>query len=934
MSTRATEAHFPASQAEVARGDQVPSKRTPRGGLGKTASAGFAQILGDQVAKSSATTKVAEKIDEQPVPHTAGPHTMPQSLPRSPANATPQSLPQSLPQAAPQSLTAAGEKEGPRVFAQIRFDRSEQASPDTSRALARKSQHVAAGEHRASGTAPLTSTEKSGHEVDTGQPVRLAAPRQDSLSGKSDSPTPNDQVGHIAATPTKTREISTSAQVPAGRVAPASSPPDRMPEVSRSGHVFTSQDRILSSQTSVAGVAVSHTRAPSTVLNTSENTPRVSIKAGETAIPVPFQAGKTAVQLQAQVSSTATHGRSTASENTPRLSTKTSETTTPLPSKAGEAVVHAPAPTSDTAAHVMPAVPTPNLSTKASEAAAPVPFKTGESATPSPSPPTIPPTEVAKHSATPPVARHSFAVSAKAEHVPHTPDFEFVPNPREPHAGKTSSPGTPAFRPGLVAHPTTQPPASPPSEVSQQGSLAAGEPPTKELPRAVPAPAPRVTASDIHPSAPVVLAPELSTRAEDSSIHSPAHVDHHVVASASPAHEQKAQTHAVHAQALPIAQPASLPISPPSPPTVPQDAATAQVPPIPQPVGPPETSRPVATAKASGKQVIAMPTAEQPSAREETKPAESPSDAATPEPKTNPLVAFSEGAASATTDKTATASPKHAPASPAPEAGHVGNESSLQVEPVASKRRAHVEEKAPEETTTAPAKPSPANPLPSLSSPGASIEFKVPKPEAPPSAEQSAATENSSQTGHVPSAAAQPHAIKDDVQPSTLAPAGSPTVFAPPSIFMTAHSGATAGEIPAPASVAAERSALVDRAIEDPGLSVTVMPHSAHLAITGDTGDLALHVRVRDGSADVNVSGTMAPLFDSKAHEVRTVLAGEGLHLGNFATDQRGSSQGQQGQPESAPRPSDPHPLPPPRRANTSAPEIQITNDRRIHVTA
>jgi hypothetical protein len=111
------------------------------------------------------------------------------------------------------------------------------------------------------------------------------------------------------------------------------------------------------------------------------------------------------------------------------------------------------------------------------------------------------------------------------------------------------------------------------------------------------------------------------------------------------------------------------------------------------------------------------------------------------------------------------------------------------------------------------------------------------------------------------------------------------------------------------------------------------MPHSAHLSITGDRGDLALHVRVRDGSADVNVSGTMAPLFDAKAPEVRNVLAGEGLQLGSFATDQRGYSQGQQGHPESAPRTND-LPPPPPRRNNTLTPEVQIADDQRIHVTA
>ena len=115
---------------------------------------------------------------------------------------------------------------------------------------------------------------------------------------------------------------------------------------------------------------------------------------------------------------------------------------------------------------------------------------------------------------------------------------------------------------------------------------------------------------------------------------------------------------------------------------------------------------------------------------------------------------------------------------------------------------------------------------------------------------------------------------------------------------------------------------------------MTVMPHSAHLAIASSAGDLALHVRVRDGSADISVSGGMAPLFDTKAPEVRTVLAGEGIQLGSFATNQQSNSQGQQRQPESTPQAADSHPLPTPRRTSTSIPEVQVTDDRRIHVTA
>jgi hypothetical protein len=150
----------------------------------------------------------------------------------------------------------------------------------------------------------------------------------------------------------------------------------------------------------------------------------------------------------------------------------------------------------------------------------------------------------------------------------------------------------------------------------------------------------------------------------------------------------------------------------------------------------------------------------------------------------------------------------------------------------------------------------------------------------------------------------------------------------PPSIAVAAST------VDGPAFTAAEQtSRLVDRAIDDPGLSVAVMPHAAHMSITSTTGDLALHVRVRDGSADVHVSGSMAPLFDSKAPEVRTVLAGEGLNLGSFATDQRGQSQHHH-QPSEPGAPSDSRPAPASFRPTSSVASDTDISDDHIHVTA
>jgi hypothetical protein len=130
---------------------------------------------------------------------------------------------------------------------------------------------------------------------------------------------------------------------------------------------------------------------------------------------------------------------------------------------------------------------------------------------------------------------------------------------------------------------------------------------------------------------------------------------------------------------------------------------------------------------------------------------------------------------------------------------------------------------------------------------------------------------------------------------------------------------------------------LVDRVANDPGLSVTVLPHAAHLAIASNNGDLALHVRVRDGNADVNVTGTMSPLFEAKAHEVRTVLAGEGLSLGSFATDQHSGQPGQQSQQgRTNPTSMAPATFSPVAtlRSAVSSPENHVVGDRHIHVTA
>ena len=229
---------------------------------------------------------------------------------------------------------------------------------------------------------------------------------------------------------------------------------------------------------------------------------------------------------------------------------------------------------------------------------------------------------------------------------------------------------------------------------------------------------------------------------------------------------------------------------------------------------------------------------------------------------------------------------------------------------------------------------SPTTPSPDPISPPSASSLSTPKADASHSMQIQNDTAAPLPSKDVQPAADPTHATKTDL-PSPIAAPNVPTTVLPAQATMIlAKNEAAPIETSKPSAIAAEKNGIIDRAVEDPGLSVNVMPHSAHLSIASNTGDLALHVRIRDGNADVNVSGAMAPLFDSKAPEVRSVLAGQGLSLGSYATDQQGGYQGQQGQPDNPPRTSDVLPLPTPRRTTSSTPEVQIADERRIHVTA
>jgi hypothetical protein len=183
------------------------------------------------------------------------------------------------------------------------------------------------------------------------------------------------------------------------------------------------------------------------------------------------------------------------------------------------------------------------------------------------------------------------------------------------------------------------------------------------------------------------------------------------------------------------------------------------------------------------------------------------------------------------------------------------------------------------------------------------------------------------QPGHASSVQASPTA------PAALVPpAPVPLVALPQGSGTPADLASFAPYNPAPVTL--DSAPLYERAAEDPGLAVTVLPHAAHLSLAADEGDLSLHVRVRDGSADVNVSGSMAPLFESKAPEMRTVLATHGFGLGSFASDQHGGGQHSQQSPEAPPAATQSSAARQPPVRASAAGDHDTVDEGRIHITA
>jgi hypothetical protein len=459
-------------------------------------------------------------------------------------------------------------------------------------------------------------------------------------------------------------------------------------------------------------------------------------------------------------------------------------------------------------------------------------------------------------------------------------------------------------------------------EVSSEAKIVSNEAPAKAPQTATPA---KQTIS------PVESATERLPRTNKSNSPAPTvvPVDRHKEAALPSAHEQTTQKQVATSDS---ATPSDAPTILLSPPTSqePRKTKSESSPKVTQPTASiPVAARTLATeqvavqASAGGKAATVKPSSkigsEQAKAPLSTVPTATPPEAALAAP-----------------EQPATRSPIQAKQTPIASATHTAGKNTAQLtsDPV---KPLDTDEDDDAESPLPPHTASPASHSQSPIPPPAALNLSPSKADSPHPVHHTNGAEPAPPSKDVQPTVGPTHVTKGELPSPTVALNSPTTVLPTQSTWVSSNQQAAPLEISKPSPLDSAKANIIDKAVEDPGLSVSVMPHSAHLSIASNTGDLALHVRIRDGNADVNVSGAMAPLFDSKAPEVRAVLAGQGLSLGSYATDQQGGyqgQQGQQGQPDNTPRTSDVLPLPTPRRTSSSTPEVQLADERRIHVTA
>ncbi|HUM13966.1 MAG TPA: hypothetical protein VLT82_23660 [Myxococcaceae bacterium] len=130
----------------------------------------------------------------------------------------------------------------------------------------------------------------------------------------------------------------------------------------------------------------------------------------------------------------------------------------------------------------------------------------------------------------------------------------------------------------------------------------------------------------------------------------------------------------------------------------------------------------------------------------------------------------------------------------------------------------------------------------------------------------------------------------------------------------------------------------------DPGLQGAILPRAAHVVLqAGPAGEVALHLRLREGVAEVRLDGQAAPALARHERVLSTELASQGLQLRldvsapvQSAAGAESLAAGAQGDRNGQPPPDDPREssedAPPPRGEPARTPKLRP--DGRIHVEA
>ncbi len=989
MNADAAEALAHISQGDVPRSADVHGKGGHLVEHGKTASAGFAQILGEQVDKSTPKTESAEAGNAPPVSG-AAPEALAQARPEDGPHALPhhvatQTAPRARHRSLPHSKTAsvpAASKKTARARAHVQRVRSKVNAGSTARSappLQQEEQAAAplAGHDEAGPHTARTALQNSGDGKASGSTV---APSQPSIEGSESEPetkrissrqvglpstpdrapanahkmdpqdlpredaprhTPSPTPGtptaavpakatradagrtrspdgvreprpvvmaqstappaHAAMDPadtasapsTETPQTSTSVQPAAGHNNPASSPPHRMPTVPTPVRILAEASRDIASPANLKDVAFSQATAsspaqPSSSLDgqtPSKSSVRTHRQPGTATNRTPHSDG---VSAASPVEANETH---------PTSPSAAPPSASPVRRVVADRTRASATPQSDSMADESP----PNAG-GASHKFEGAPRESRPMARQS--------VEAAQES-----------VAAPSPHRTHATTSPFTPNSSDPFnpVPRESHPTVPA---PVVRANTPNNGHSGPHQLPPSNPVSSNATPASLSPKP---PVPHATNTNAEPAHPPVLQDEKAV-----SDARPSHAVAHAAEANSPTREQMRPSPSSTNRVSPT-QKATSPRAQTIPASTPQQSPSSEDPLTAESTNAPAVSRPVATPNGTTKVAPAKPVTDPMHTANETNNSQSPSGAGSTEARAN----HPDTSPPDTADMSADDSVKSSLPSPGLVSPKITNGDAAPSKTTTTKKRSPL---ADDEEPTKAAVPAPppakTSALPSSSSSASSGDMKQPTSAPSPESDPRGLSESATQSNNPRPMENQPATTKQDLHPTSFTPTDPPTVLAHQPMFAPQYTLAVGHEASTPPAILTERANLFDRAVDDPGLSLNVMPHAAHLSIASSAGDLALHVRVRDGSADVHVSGTMAPLFDTKAPEIRAALAGEGLSLGSYATDQQGSSRGQHGQPGNSPKTDDTHPLPVPLRTTTTTPEVQDADDRRIHVTA